>query len=71
MSVPFAQFVSNAARSDEVARPTQARRQDGLQAAWHRCDDDIAFVRRTLALQQVNVKFPIQREPKLNTERRR
>ena len=68
MSLPFALVVGDLARSDDVARPAQTRREDGLQPARHRRQDDITFVRRALALQQVDVEFPVQTEAELDAK---
>ena len=68
MSLPFALVVRDTARSDDVARPAQARREDGFEPTRHRRQDDIAFVRRALALQKVNVKLPVQTEPELDAK---
>jgi hypothetical protein len=70
MSLPFALVVCDASRSDEVARPAQSRREDGFQPARHRRQGDIAFVCRALALQQVDVEFPVQTEAELNAKGR-
>ena len=68
MSLPFALVVCDASRSDEVARPAQARREDGFQPARHRRQGDIAFVCRALALQQVDMEFPVQTEAELDAK---
>jgi hypothetical protein len=59
------------ARGDEFARRAKPRREDGLEAARHRLQGDVAFMRRALALQQVDMQFPVEPESELNAKWRR
>jgi hypothetical protein len=71
MSLSFARVVADLARSNDVARAAQARREDGFQAPGHRRQGDLPFVRWTLALQQMDMKVPVKTEAELDAQRRR
>lgn len=61
--------VAHPARGQEFAGFQKPRRDDGFKAAGDRREGDFSLVCRALALQQVDVQFPIDPKTELHPKR--